>query len=189
MSSSDTVPSPRPFRRAGLAAALVLVGLSVGACTVQPLYGEGPASPAAGGVRQQLASVAIKEVDTRYAQEVRNHLIFGFGGGAGQPANPRYTMNLLVLKTAARTATVQRTTSDNEPTAGAISLVGTYTLIDTETGQTVARGKRSAVASFDRPSQTFAEDRAERDAENRAARELAAFIQIAVAQDLSRQGS
>jgi LPS-assembly lipoprotein len=189
MSSSDTVSPSSPLRRAGLVAALMLFGLSAGACTVQPLYGEGSASPATGSVRQQLASVSVKEVDTRYGQEVRNHLIFGFGGGAGQPASPRYVMDLRVQKTAARTATVQRTTNDNEPTAGAISLVGIYSLVDTTTGQTVARGKRSAVASFDRPSQTFAEDRAERDAENRAARELAAFIQLAVAQDLSRQGS
>ena len=42
----------------------------------------------ADGESATLASIGIKPVETRYGQEVRNQLIFLFGGGAGEPANP-----------------------------------------------------------------------------------------------------
>ena len=77
-------------------------------------------------------------------------------------------------------------TGDNEPTAGSVRLVGRYVLKDTETDKTAARGERSASAFFDRPPQLFAEDRAQRDAVNRAARELAEFIRLDVMMELKR---
>jgi LPS-assembly lipoprotein len=117
---------------------------------------------------------------------VRNHLIFGLNGGAGQPASPRYLMELLVQQSTNETATVQRSRNDNEPSAGVVKLTGTYKLVDPVTTEIVATGTRSASAAFDRPVQLFAEARAVRDAENRAARELAAFLQLAVMQDLAR---
>jgi len=63
---------------------------------------------------------------------------------------------------------------------------GRYTLVDAATGKTVATGNQQATASFDRPRQEFAVLRAERDAENRAARELAEFIRLSLAQDFVR---
>jgi LPS-assembly lipoprotein len=42
------------------------------------------------------------------------------------------------------------------------------------------------MSSFDVPRQSFAEMRAEIDAQNRAARELAQLLQLAIAQDLSK---
>jgi LPS-assembly lipoprotein len=50
----------------------------------------------------------------------------------------------------------------------------------------VASGTRQFVSSYDVPRQEFAALRAKRDAENRAARELAELIRLAVAQDLTR---
>ena len=60
------------------------------ACTVQPLYSNHPvaASAISDSTSAQLNSVAVKPVTTRYAQEIRNHLIFYFGGGKGEPENP-----------------------------------------------------------------------------------------------------
>ena len=53
-----------------LLAALALVS----ACTVRPLYSDGPASAGVeAGTATQLASINIKPVNTRYGQEVRNH--------------------------------------------------------------------------------------------------------------------
>jgi len=51
----------------------------------------------------------------------------------------------------------------------------------------VASGRRSISSSFDRPLQEFAAYRAQRDAEDRAARELADLLHLAVAQDLARR--
>ena len=55
-----------------------------------------------------------------------------------------------------------------------------------KTGKRIAAGKRNVSASFDRPRQEFARLRAERDAENRAARELAELLRLAIAQDMSK---
>ncbi len=53
-------------------------------------------------------------------------------------------------------------------------------------GKEVASGKRMVTASFDRPAQQYAVLRAESDAENRAARELADMLKLALAADLSK---
>ncbi|WP_274423399.1 LPS assembly lipoprotein LptE [Chelativorans sp. YIM 93263] len=168
------------IRRAGLAVAVSVLVFASG-CTVRPLLATGPASqnPAA------LDSVAIAPVNTRPAQEVRNHLIFLFGGGSGQPENPDYILNLAVTSRASSAAEIQRA-GENEPTAGMVTLTGDYRLEDTETGDVVASGKRQISSAFDRPRQEFARLRAERDAENRAARELAELLRLTVAQDITR---
>ena len=196
MSSSDPVVSTSSAFRRVAATFAIACTLGVSACTVQPLYGGATASIAPGEPSARVASIAVKEapprtaagleVAMRPAQEVRNHLIFGFNGGAGQPASPRYLMELEVVQRTSETATIQRSRYDNEPSAGAVRLTGSYRLVDPVTTEVVATGTRSATATFDRPVQLFAEARAERDAENRAARELAAFLQLAVMQDLAR---
>ena len=61
----------------------------------------------------------------------------------------------------------------------------TYKLVDS-TGKLVSNGDRQFSASYDVPRQEFAAFRAQRDAENRAARELAELLRLAIAQDLSR---
>ena len=74
-------------RRAVAGLALLSSLVLASACTVRPLYSDGPVSAGVeAGTATQLASIDIKPVKTRYAQEVRNHLIFLFTGGAGQPA-------------------------------------------------------------------------------------------------------
>ncbi|PSM19018.1 LPS assembly lipoprotein LptE [Nitratireductor sp. StC3] len=159
---------------------LLVLLVVASACTVRPLHGE--ASGSIGGAGG-LGTIAVNPVKSRYAQEVRNHLIFGLNGGAGQPANPRYLLDLNVTSTFRSAASVQ-VARENEPTAGAVVMSSRYRLVDAETGKAVANGKRSVNASFDKPRQEFAVVRAERDAENRAARELAEMLRVALAQDL-----
>ena len=173
------------FSRAGAMAVLGAMALVVGGCTVQPLYGN-VSSVTPGVADARIASIYIAEVDTRDAQEVRNHLIFLLNGGAGQPDNPQYRMILKVTKRSASTVTLQSASGDNEPTAGSVRLIGRYRLKDTETDKTVIEGERSATAFFDRPRQLFAESRAKRDAVDRAAREVAEFIRLDMMMELKR---
>lgn len=178
-----------PLRRVGVA---VLAGaglLAASGCTVQPLYGDvapsiGPS--AYGQAPSAVASIGVAPVTYRAAQEVRNHVIFALNGGAAEPAQPRYMLNLAVQTRPIALARIQGGTSDNEPTAGAVMLSSSYILTETATGKVVARGNRSATAGFDRPRQDYAALRALRNAEDRAARELAEAIRIAVGQDLAR---
>jgi LPS-assembly lipoprotein len=179
----------RLMRRAALAG-LVAAAALASACTVRPLYSNAPLSAGSEvGAAAELASIAIKPVNSRYAQQVRNNLIFAFTGGAGQPATPAYTLNLIVTELVESAAVIQVTTNEDEPTAGTVTLTASYTLTDTKTGKQVGSGRRSISSSFDRPRQEFASYRAQRDAENRAARELSDLLRLSIAQNLARRGS
>jgi LPS-assembly lipoprotein len=162
---------------------LLLCLLLASACTVKPLYSNSAALGAGAGMSETLASVGIKPVSTRYAQEVRNHLIFLFGGGRGEPAAPVYTLTLTITEINEATAIVQ-VNDEDEPTAGAIVMTGSYSL--EKAGVKISSGTREISSSYDAPRQEFANLRAQRDAENRAARELAELIRLAIAQDLER---
>ncbi|MBZ9797175.1 LPS assembly lipoprotein LptE [Mesorhizobium sp. ES1-4] len=173
----------RRIALAGLVGSLALVS----ACQVRPLYSSAPLSTGS-TANAELASIAIKPVKTRYAQQVRNNLIFGFGRGAGEPASPLYSLDLSVTEAVESSALVQVGTDQDEPTAGSVTLTAGYTLTDARTGVVITVGKRAITSSFDKPRQEFASYRAQIDAENRAARELAAALQLSIAQDLARYG-
>ncbi|MGJ0557733.1 LPS assembly lipoprotein LptE [Methylocystis sp.] len=179
--------APRSVPAVAIFAALA-VSLAVPAgCTVTPLYSNASAQAGAGaGVAADLSSIAIKPVETRYAQEVRNHLIFLLNGGSGQPPAARYTLALRVTALNESAAVVQ-IAEENEPTAGTVTLITSYALTDNETGEAVSNGTRQISASYDKPRQEFAALRAQRDAEDRAARELAELLRLTLAQDLSRR--
>lgn len=185
MSSPESTPSRR-LRRVVALAFLTALPLTA-SCTVQPLYAE--RSTVAGemtGVRADLSSIAIKPVRQRYAQEVRNHLIFLFNRGGGQSVASAYTLELNVSSRKEFAALVQ-ISDDNEPSAGTMTLLADYKLTENSTGEQISKGKREIAASFDIPRQEFAAVRAERDAENRAARELAQLLELSIAQDLARR--
>ncbi len=162
---------------------LLVVLLLAASCTVRPLYSSSASLGAASGMSAELASIAIKPVTTRYAQEVRNHLIFMFGNGRGEPTSPVYTLTLSVTEINEATAIIQ-VNDEDQPTAGAIVMTGGYTI--QKGGKTISSGSRQISSSYDAPRQEFANLRAQRDAENRAARELAELLRLAIAQDLER---
>lgn len=184
----DAAPKA-PWRRAGRIAVAVLVAAAVAGCQVRPLYSTAPTITGT-DVAVDLSSIAIKPARSRYSQEVRNHLIFLFGNGTGEPATPRYTLDLTVTKLK-ETAAVVQIADENEPSAANITLTGDYILTDNQipSGEKVTNvvltGTRRITASYDVPRQEFAAVRAERDADNRAARELAELLRLAIAQDLS----
>jgi LPS-assembly lipoprotein len=189
-----SLPDPEKTELSRLLRRIALAGLIgslalVSACTVRPLYSSAPLTLGSQvGATAELASIAIKPVRTRYAQQVRNNLVFGLGGGAGEPASPVYSLDLGVTELVESAAVVQVSTNEDEPSSGSVTLTAAYRLTDAKTGVTIATGKRSITSSFDRPRQEFASYRAQIDAENRAARELADVLHLAIAQDLVKHG-
>jgi LPS-assembly lipoprotein len=119
---------------------------------------------------------------------VRNELIFLLGGGAGEAVNPRYTLDLSVSSQQMSTAVSPASTSDevNVPTAAIVTLTARYKLTDVSSDKLVASGSRNITSSIDVPRQEYAALRAENDAQQRAARELAQLLRLAIAQDLIR---
>ncbi|ESZ34186.1 LPS assembly lipoprotein LptE [Mesorhizobium sp. RSR565B] len=184
----DLEKTTRLLRRTalcGLVASMTLIS----ACTVRPLYSSAPLTAGSTvSASAELASIAVKPVKTRYAQQVRNNLIFAFGQGAGETTAPVYMLDLGVTELVESAAVVQIQTDEDEPTAGTVTLTANYVLTDARTGVVIATGKRSIPSSFDKPTQEFASYRAQLDAENRAARELAEMVSLSVAQDLVRHG-
>lgn len=175
--------------RRGAVCGLVVSAALLSACTVRPLYSSAPLTAGSQvGAAAELGSISVKPVNTRYAQQVRNNLIFALGQGAGEPASPVYSLDLGVTELVESAAIVQIQTDEDEPTAGTVTLTANYVLTDAKTGTAIARGKRSIASSFDRPRQEFASYRAQIDAENRAARELADLLRLSIAQDLIKHG-
>jgi LPS-assembly lipoprotein len=162
-----------------------LLVAAVSGCQIRPLYSDAAPNAARLTTSAALNSIAVSEAKDRVAQEVRNHLIFALSGGAGEPASPAYTVDLGVTQQTSSVALSNPVVGNTgQPTAGSVALSSIYVLKDIS-GKQIASGKRTATASFDRPLQQFATLRAQRDAENRAARELAEMLKLALAADLA----
>lgn len=180
--------SPIRKKRVAMLAGLLLSAIAAG-CTVQPLYA--PSSSAGTGsvtpdVKAKLASIKVDDVGTIPAQAVRNRLIFGLSGGAGEPAHPAYHL-ALGLSTSIKSAVEVDVgdTTEGRPSAGTVRMVSNYALRDKD-GKVVATGRRQVISSYDRPRQEFANLRAERNAQQRAAEELAQYLVLSLAQDMQK---
>lgn len=192
MSSSDLGHAHRtPGLRKRFLTLVSVLGLAVVAgCTVRPLYGDvtsatGPQAFASA----RLESIEIAPVDDRVGQEVRNHLIFLLGGGKGQPASPAYKVQLSVRATDARASSINTSRVNLDPTSGIVTVQGSYVLTDASNGERISAGRRSVQAPYDIPRQEFAALRAVRNAEDRASRELAEVLRLALAQELEQSTS
>jgi len=176
-------PILRGCAYAGLFAALAIAS----GCTVRPMlatYGT-TFSTKIGTPANALSSIAVEPVNDRVGQQVRNELIFLIRGGAAQPENSLYTMHLDV-STLLLSAARRQVASEQEPTAKIVTVRAAYRVVENATGNVRASGRREITSAFDVPRQEFAAYRAERDAEDRAARELAQLLYLAVGQELAR---
>jgi LPS-assembly lipoprotein len=162
----------------------VLCGALATACTVQPLYA--PGAGLESGTRSGLQSVSIAAANNRVAIEVRNHLIFLLNGGSGQPANPLYELSLKADPQLKSALIYQTPGRDGEPTSRTVTVAASYVLRKTEGDAVISTRRASASASFDVSQQEFANLRAKRDAENRAASEVAEMLRALIAADIAR---
>lgn len=192
MSLPDRVMTAcKPIR---LAFGVAALAVTLAGCTVQPLYSSnGSGTATVGGnmapdMRMKLASIAVDPANTIFEQAVRNRLIFLLGGGAGEPAIPAYRVRLGLSSATLAAVNVDlgdRTDTTGRPSAGTVRATSNFVVLDLD-GKPVARGNRVVSASFDRPRQEFANLRAERDAQQRAAEELAEQVFLALAQKVSK---
>ena len=107
-------------------------------------------------------------------RSVRNELVFGLYGGAGEPTGkPVYRLELTVTSID-NAVGVER--YRNLPSAYLEQITATYALIDVASGATVTTGTSFANAAYDFSEQRYANVRAKRDAENRVASVVAGDI-------------
>jgi LPS-assembly lipoprotein len=148
------------------------LGLTLSACQVRPLYSTSTTSGQ--NLSSDLASIEIAPARDRVEQEIRNNLIFAFTGG-GYAGDPVYRLEILVKNTA----------SDLEIESGTglakttrVILNVTYKLTHIAENRIVTTGSSFFTASYAKSEQRFSNDRALRDAENRAANQVAEDIKL-----------
>src|ERR1700704_5500852 len=150
----------------------------------QPMYAE----PADGtpGLREKLMGVEVPPVDknnasreARIQAEIRNVLAFKlYGNATGMPPTHR-----LVLRFTSNRSSLMIDQATGLPTSENYGIDAQYNLIDLATNKSVMTGTTFSRVSFDDPGQLqrFARARAFRDAEDRAANEIAENIQTRLA--------
>ena len=175
MSSSE--PTSRRAVLLGLGA------LALGGCTFRPLYARSDVTgePSIG---DRLARVDVAPVASRSGVNLRNELLFRFTGGGEDVANPAY--RLVVQLTEGSSGVIVETIS-GRPSGFNSVVTASYRLIDLPTGRELHRGNVVARASFDSGVQRFANQRAERDAQDRAVRTVADLLRNDLAAFFTRQ--
>lgn len=175
MSSPDRSASFRP--RLALAAALAATLLVAGCAgtEIRPLYASG-----SGGVTAEaLRRIDIAPGGNRYGQMIRNELVFSFYGGAGEPTRPATHRLDINVTNAANPVGIVR--NQSLPSAYVEQFTATWVLTELAGHHTVASGTSFAAAAYDYSQQRFADARALRDAENRAAGVIATDIRTKIA--------
>ncbi|WP_176085611.1 hypothetical protein [Martelella sp. HB161492] len=163
---------------------LVLLGAAAGlsACQVRPLYGGSQGK----ALSENMAAIAYNTPTTRVAQQVENQLIFLSGRGKGESANPLYRVDV-----SAYAATSDVLVEDNSDTAdaGRTIVVANYAMRRVSDNKLLTSGTRRSIALLDFPSQEYAKLRAIRDAENRAAKDVAELINADLAIALTKEAA
>jgi LPS-assembly lipoprotein len=174
----------------GLAVAAVLV---VAGCGWRPLYERPSASPASGGVGAELAQVAIDPVapdvnvdpltsgstdalyDSRAAQLLQNYLKNALNP-YGAPSPALYHL-AIQLKQQTRSAA---SLGNGQSTREDLIMTAEYQLNDAK-GESVMKDSANIVTSYDILREPFSDLSSRRDAQQRAAQELAQAIQTRLA--------
>lgn len=157
---------------------VAMLGALTGGC-FQPMYAERTVTgePA---LRDKLSAIDVADIstaapaDARLGVEVRNGLIFSFtGGGSAAPATHKLVVRMSTTRTS---AIVDLTTA--RPDLESYGIDASYELREVATNKMVMRATTFARVSYDIPGQEqrFARIRGLRDAETRAAQQIAQNI-------------
>jgi LPS-assembly lipoprotein len=167
---------------ARLLAVAAMAALTAGC--FQPMYAEhADGTP---GLRDKLLGVELPPVDkpnaspeARIGVEVRNALAFKLYGNATGTA----PTHKLVLRFTTSRSSLLVSTATGLPTSENFGIDAQYNLIEVGTNKSVMTGTTFSRVTYDMPGsyQRFARTRALRDAEDRAAQEIADNIQTRLA--------
>jgi LPS-assembly lipoprotein len=155
------IPLTRRAARTALATPLVL---ALSGC-IHPLYGPN-------GVNAQLAQIEVAPIADRVGHYLAEELKFQTDG-SGEPQPRRYRLTVTATESASGLIVNLHTLSSD---SASVTITGTYSLVEIASGKEIVKGTVNAVASYDRSPQRFANVRAARDAEIRAATLLAEQI-------------
>ena len=170
-------PDMGEARRLLLRLAAIGAAGSLTAGCFQPLYGD-HSFTSTPGIAAALSSVDVVQVaartgspEARVAVELRNQLLFDLTGGAAPPT-PTHRLTLRMTTTS---LSVIVDVTSGWPDVQDYGINVSYTLVELKTGKPVVTGETFSRVSYDIPGQEqrFAQARALRDSENRAAKLIA----------------
>lgn len=168
-----------PMLVAVLAVGLLAPVLS--GCGYQPLYGSGFAGDS--GVAEKLRAVDIGTIPGRVGQVVRNELIFKTTGGR-DAAQPKYRLEIAMRESAQS----QLVNLQGDAKGQIFSLDASFKLVNSADQKVILDSKANSRAAYENAVSTFANLRARRDAEDRAAKMIVDSIRTQVAAFLSTTG-
>lgn len=154
-------------------------GLLLYACGFEPLYGERDES----AISPAFGSIAVAPIEDRVGQQVRNRLL-DLLTPKGTPNRPAYRL-VVDLERGTTPLLIQL---DNTATRFNLSLNAAFSLVDVSTGETVYGDHARSIAGFNLTESEFATVAAERNAEDRAAREVSDHIVLLLAVYFDRRG-
>lgn len=171
-------PELSRFARLGVAC---LFSLALAGC-FRPVYGGGGAVVTAdksvsGDVERRMKTVDVKPIDGRVGTKLRTELIFLLRGGAAKEQTA-YRLEIAPLFEEGQSAVVDPLSGVQETRT--ISLRATFKLYPAGSLDPIFTSDAVAIASYFASLQRFANVRAQRDAEDRAATQLAERIRIRV---------
>ena len=160
--------------RGALLCALLFATLGLSACQIRPLY-----APTAfeAGPQADLPAIAVDPPVNREEQVYRNALLLALRGGA-EGSTPRYSL-VYRLTIREQEILVERETG----TPNAYQLTGNVSFLvkDIVSGRSLYGSNVTAIDSYTRSSQNYANIRARRDAEDRLGEVLAELTQARLA--------
>jgi LPS-assembly lipoprotein len=157
----------------------LLVVLLLGACGFRSLYG----TDATGDAPGELATIKVNPIADRLGQQLRNNLL-DLLNPRGRPADPRYLLTVHLAPSTQRLAIEK----DAFATRANLQLLARFSLQDPDSREVVLSGKSLVVSSYNILDSEFATLMAEKDANARAAREIAHDIRSRLAAFFVRQG-
>jgi LPS-assembly lipoprotein len=171
-------PDRKVGRSKPLAVAAALFAVVLGGCTFQPMYAQTPLYGSGPSLHEALQNVDVAAHSGRIGNEHRNDQIYELTGGQGNRPDAPYRLTL-VANVSSFNSIID--TNSGRPTSQTVSFDITYKLQDVVQDRIVLTEQALARVSVDRSAQRFANVRAVRDAENRAAKVAAEQIRSRLA--------
>jgi LPS-assembly lipoprotein len=160
-----------------------VLGLGLSACGFQPMYAEQNGTPYS-PVAAELAYVRVLPIKDRIGQQVRNGLVKRLSP-SGEAGGPRYT---LVVKLTQQTGSIV-SSQDGDAALGNLTLNGAFSLISADEPKTLFSGRSLSVSSFRNFGPRYGSMSTEREAEQRAAQEMAEDIRNQIAAYFASRGA
>jgi LPS-assembly lipoprotein len=156
----------------------ILFAATAASCMFQPMYAQSPLFGSGSSLNDALRDVDVARIEGRIGNELRNDLIYELTGGEGNRTNAPYRLTLVAEVTSFNPVVDNQS---GRSLSNIISFDITYKLHDVVQNRVVLTEQALARVSIDASQQRFANLRARRDAENRAAKIAAEQIRARLA--------